>query len=319
MTLQIGIIGAAGIAPAAIIRPASRTDRATIAAVGARSAERAAAYAAEHGIPRSYGSYEELLADPELELIYIALPPSQHAEWSIKALRAGKDVLCEKPFALDADEARAMNAVAAETGKRLIEAFHDRYHPLWDATVAIAARLGTLRSVEGVFLVTNPYEPGTLRHEPALGGGALMDLGCYPLHWLRNLTGEEPAVESVEWRPNPSGADMGLDVRLAFPSGIRGHLVADMDAEFSDLLRIEGERGVVEIDNPVFAARGHSIRSTIDGIVRVETVAGRETYDHQLEAVIDALHSGAQLPTEGDDPVGNMAAIDAIHAAMGRG
>ncbi|WBM79998.1 Gfo/Idh/MocA family oxidoreductase [Cryobacterium breve] len=128
--LRIGILGAAGIAPAAIIRPARRRTDVVIAAVASRRASAAAAYALEHGIERSYGDYRALLADPDIDLVYVALPPSEHAEWSIAALEAGKDVLCEKPFAMNATEAGRMRRVAAETGQRLIEAFHDRYHPL---------------------------------------------------------------------------------------------------------------------------------------------------------------------------------------------
>ena len=317
MTLQIGILGAAGIAPAAIIRPAARNPETRIAAVAARGADRAEAYAGRHGIPQWYGSYDELLADPAIEMVYVALPPSEHAEWSIAALRAGKHVVCEKPFALNAGEAVAMVEVAEQTGRRLVEAFHDRYHPLWAATVDLARALGPLTRVEGVFTADNPYAAGTLRHEPALGGGALMDLGCYPVHWLRSLVGEEPLIVSASATRNASGADMAMTAELAFPSGIVGRIECDMGGALRDVLSMEGARGRAEIVNPVFAGQGHSIRSWVEGVERVETVAGRETYDHQLAAVAIAIASGGALPTEGRDPIGNMAAIDAIYAAAG--
>jgi predicted dehydrogenase len=315
VTLQIGILGAAGIAPRAIIQPAARRDDARIAAVAARSAERADSYAREHGIPRAFGSYEDLLADPDVDLVYVALPPSDHARWTIAALRAGKDVLCEKPFTMDAAEAREVVAVAEQTGRRAIEAFHDRYHPLWSRIAELAAAIGPVRRVEGDFLVTNPYAPDTIRHEPRLGGGALMDLGCYPVHWVRALVGEEPEVRSATWTSNPSGADMSVDAELAFPSGVTGRVRADMDHSFVDEFRVTGERGELVVKGVVFPSRGHSIVWTLDGLQRVETVAGRETYDHQLEAVVHALADGTPLPTEGADPIRNMALIDAIYAA----
>ena len=317
MTLQIGILGAAGIAPAAIILPAARNPGTAIAAVAARDRDRAEAYARRHGIPRWYGSYEELLSDPAIDLVYVALPPSEHAPWSIAALEAGKHVLCEKPFALNADEARRMVEAAERAGRRLIEAFHDRYHPLWDATVELAGRLGPLTSIEGEFVAVNAYEAGTLRHEPALGGGALMDLGCYPVHWLRALAGEEPTVTAAHGVANPSGADSSMTAEFLFPSGTVGRVVCEMGDTNGNVLRFEGANGRAEIVNPVFAAHGHSIRSWIDGVPRSETVAGQETYDHQLRAVELALVSGAPLPTEGHDPIGNMTTIDAIYAAAG--
>jgi predicted dehydrogenase len=317
VTLRIGILGAAGIAPAAVLRPALRRDDVEVAAVASRSAGRAAAYAAEHGIPRSYGSYPELLADPAIDLVYVALPPSEHAEWSIAALRAGKHVLCEKPFALNATEAQRMVDAAAETGPRLIEAFHDDYHPLAARTRELASDLGPIRSVEAVFLVTNPFEPGALRHEPALGGGALMDLGCYAVHGVRRLIGEEPEVVRASAVLGPAGVDESIEATLAFPSGATAVVRASMNSAFENWIHFESDAGRVEIDGVVFPSRGHSIRSWIGGVPRVQTVAGDETYDHQLAAVVAAIADGTPLPTEGADPVANMAVIDAIYAAAG--
>jgi predicted dehydrogenase len=317
VTVRIGILGAAGIAPAAVIRPALRRDDVEVAAVASRSAERAAAYAREHGIPRSYGGYPDLLADAEIDLVYVALPPSEHAEWSIAALRAGKHVLCEKPFALNAIEAQRMVDAAAETGGRLIEAFHDDYHPLATRTRQLASELGPIRSVEAVFLVTNPFAPGALRHEPALGGGALMDLGCYAVHQVRRLLGEEPEVVRATAALGPAGVDESIEATLAFPSGATAVVRASMSSQFENWIRFEADAGRVEVDGVVFPSRGHSIRSWINGVHRVQTVAGDETYDHQLAAVVAAISDGTPLPTEGADPVANMAVIDAIYAAAG--
>ncbi|MBG6058116.1 putative dehydrogenase [Cryobacterium sp. MP_M5] len=319
--LRIGILGAAGIAPAAIIRPARRRTDAVIAAVASRRATAAAAFALEHGIDRSYGDYQALLADPSIDLVYVALPPSEHAEWSIAAMEAGKDVLCEKPFALNSAQALRMRAAAAATGRRLIEAFHDRYHPLSLELDLIKAsgRLGEIVSLQADFSGSNPFDPLSIRHDPALGGGSLMDLGCYPVHWVRALIGEEPTVTDAFATLNPLGADLSMDARLLFPSGVTARVTSSMieGTPLNTSLDIIGTRGTVHVDNLVFPSTGHSIREEIDGITRSLTVRGAETYDHQLDAIIRGLAGGEPLPTEGDDPVGNMTVIDAIYAAAG--
>lgn len=315
--LKVGILGAAAIAPVAIIDPARRRTDVTVAAVASRGIERARAFAAQHEIPTAYGSYEELLADPTIDLVYVALPPSAHAEWSIAALQAGKDVLCEKPFALNGAEARLMVDAAAATGRRLVEAFHDHYHPLAARTKVLARDLGRLTSVEGVFAYPNPFEPGALRHEPALGGGALMDLGVYPLHGIRHLLDEEPVRADAVAKLNPAGADESIEAELTFPSGVTGVLRASMSADVENWIRVVGERGELRVNGVVFPSKGHSISYTIDGIERTETVAGRDTYDHQLEALLAGLATGQRLPTEGQDSVANMEAVDRIYEAAG--
>ncbi|MCU1570723.1 MAG: putative dehydrogenase [Naasia sp.] len=320
MTLRVGILGAADIAPKALIDPVRRRDGdVEIVAVASRRADAAAAYAEAHDIPRSHVGYEALLADPDVDLVYNALPPSAHAEWSIAALEAGKDVLCEKPFAMDAEQAAEMVAAADRTGRRLIEAFHDRYHPLWGDVAAYrtSGRIGEIVSVRGTFEVDIPFGPEAIRSVPALGGGALMDLGCYPLHWLRAFTGEEPEVTEAEARLNSLGADQSIRASVSFPSGVTGSLSASMAGPLVQRLVLEGTRGRLTVDGMVFPSRGHSIQEEIDGVTRFRTVAGAETYDHQLSAVVAGLASGERLPTEGQDSIANMRAIDAIYASAG--
>ncbi len=318
MATRIGVLGAAGIAPAAVIRPAMRRSDAEVVAVASR--RDAGAYAAKHRIARAFGSYEALLADPEIDLVYNALPPSAHAEWSIAALEAGKDVLCEKPFTMDAAEAEQVVATAARTGHRVIEAFHDHYHPLqgWVRRFLASGTIGRPRTVEAVFDGANPFDPASIRHAPELGGGALMDLGCYPVHWVRSLFGE-PDVTGAEATRNPLGADLTIRADLAFRSGVTGAIAASMapDVTLRSDLTVQGERGTLTVRNLVFPSQGHSIRVEIDGLPSAFTVGGRETYDHQLDAVLDGLRTGAPLPTEGADPIANMRAIDAIYAAAG--
>jgi predicted dehydrogenase len=319
--LRIGILGAAGIAPQALIRPAARRDDVEVAAVASRRGAAAAAFAERHAIPVAYGAYEALLADDSIDLVYNALPPSEHARLSIAALEAGKDVLCEKPIAMNARQARRMADAAARTGRRLVEAFHDRYHPLTARVLQLLrdGTLGELHSIDGAFTVMIPFDPASIRHDPAVGGGALMDLGCYPVHWLRSLVGEEPEVVEASYRPNPMGVDETVQAVLRFPSGVQGRVLASMadDVVFDASIVARGTRGTLEVDNAVLPHNGHSVRLTIDGLLRTFTVGADETYDHQLDAVVAALADGAALPTEADDFVANMTTIDAIYDAAG--
>lgn len=320
MTLRIGILGAADIAPKALIDPVNRRNGdVVVTAVASRRPAAAATYADRHGIPRAHTGYERLLADPDVDLVYNALPPSAHAEWSIAALEAGKHVLCEKPFAMNADEARAMTGAAERTGRRLIEAFHHRYHPLWStvANYRTSGRIGDIRRVVARFDYPIPFGPTAIRHVPELGGGALMDLGCYAVHWTRTFLGEEPTGAEAVAILNALGADQSITVHLDYPSGIAVEVHASMDGPVAQVLTIEGTAGRVTVDGLVFPSRGHSIAEESDGLTRYSTVAGAETYDHQLAAVIDGLASGQPLPTEGADPIGNMAAIDLGYAAAG--
>ncbi|TDO51642.1 putative dehydrogenase [Kribbella sp. VKM Ac-2527] len=317
--LRIGILGAADIAVESMLLPVSRRNDALVVAVASRSA--GAEYARKHGIDRSYDTYEALLADPEIDLVYNALPPSAHAEWSIAALRAGKHVLCEKPFTMTAAEASRVLQAARATDRRVVEAFHDHYHPLsaWIRETVSSGRLGAVRRADAVFTGANAFVPNTLRHEPALGGGALMDLGCYPVHWLRALFGDAPQVREAKAELNPAGADRVIDARLSFDDEVEATVHASMaeGVQLRSSLSIEAERGILEVDNIVFPSAGHSIRFVLDDVPHRCTVAGRQTYDHQLEAVVAALRTGDPLPTEGADSVSNMTVIDEIYAAAG--
>ncbi|MEF2070058.1 Gfo/Idh/MocA family protein [Consotaella aegiceratis] len=318
--ITIGILGAAGIAPRSIIQPARRNPETRVHAVASLRAEAGRAYAREHDIPLVYASYDELIADPAIDIIYNCLPPVAHAEWTIKALEAGKHVLCEKPIAMTAEEATRMVAAADRAGRVLMEAFHDRYHPafLHLLDLKTSGRLGAIRSARAEFLVDVPYDPENIRYDPAQGGGAMMDLGCYPLHWLRSFLGSEPTVLSATADRTELGIDRCIAADLGFAGGVNASFLADLARPpYRGLLRIEAENGVVELDNPCLPHKGHSIREWLDGSFREHTVAGGTTYDYQLAALVDAVGNGTVLPTGGADAIGNMRAIDAIYAAAG--
>ena len=319
--LRIGILGAAGIAPVSIIQPATRRDDVVVQAVASRSMEAADQFARRHSLVRAYGDYRSLLGDPEIDLVYVALPPSEHAAWSIAALEAGKHVLCEKPFAMNAREATRMRQAAESTGRRLIEAFHDRYHPLSGELDELksSGRLGDIVSLRAVFWGPNAFDPDALRHKPELGGGSLMDLGCYAVHWVRALMQEEPSVVSASAVLNPVGADRIMEASLVFPGGATASIFSNMseDVAMTNSLEVVGTRATVRANNLVFPSKGHSISEESSGVLREWTVRGATTYDHQLDAIVRGLASGEQLLTEGDDSVANMTLIDAIYSEAG--
>ncbi|MBU1312496.1 MAG: Gfo/Idh/MocA family oxidoreductase [Alphaproteobacteria bacterium] len=317
---KIGILGAAGIAPRSIIQPVRRRDDCCIHAVASRRRAAAKEYARLHGITKAYAGYDELLADPDITIVYNALPPAAHAEWSIKALKAGKHVLCEKPLAMTAAEAEVMVEAAEGAGRVLAEAFHDRYHPVFLHLLAHkrSGALGEIHALRAEFHVDIPFDPHNIRHDPAQGGGAMMDLGCYPLHWLRSFMGEEPEILSAQAKLTPLNVDQRMEVKMRFGGGVDAQLVADIASPpFRGLLRIEGEKGVVELDNPCLPHKGHSIREWFGGSYREFTLAAGTTYDYQLAAFVDAVENGSPLPTGGEDAIGNMRALDEIYVASG--
>lgn len=318
--VEIGILGAARIAFRAVIAPALRRGDVAVTAVASSRSGAAAEFSSKYGLRSSYDSYEELLADPRIDIVYNALPPAAHAKLSIAALRAGKHVLCEKPFAFDASEALAMVAEAERHDRVLFEAFHDRYHPLRKHVLERVRSLGEILSARAVFQADIPFDPSSIRHDPALGGGAMMDLGCYPVHWLRTLFGSEPKVVAAEAETNPMGADMRMRASLEFRDGIAAEMIADMSGgPMHAHLHIETRGGTIDILNPVLPHLGHSVSECVGGIERTYTIAGGATFDYQLDAMLNAVLQKGEALTGGQDAVANMATIDGIYLAAGFG
>ena len=319
--IRIGILGAAKIAPGALIKPVKKRHDCEIACVAARDETRARAYAEANGIARAAGSYEDLITDPDIDLIYNALPPNRHAGLTIAALEAGKAVLCEKPFAMNAREAQAMADASARTGRPLIEAFHYRFHPMFEEVLRQVkdGAIGRLCAIRSEFSVAIRYSPGELRHDPALGGGALMDLGCYAVHWARTVAGSEPRVTRASAKLSEHGVDLVTTAELAFEGGVTAQVRTSMapGQRFKALLAIQGSEGALIARNPLHPSHGHSIAIRRGLSVKRYSVPGETTYDHQLAHVIDVLN-GKTLPlTGGPDAVANMALIDEIYAAAG--
>lgn len=313
--LRIGILGPSRVAAYAMIAPARAHDRVQVAAVAGRDQARAAAYAERHEIGRVHADAAALIADPAIDLVYVATPPVAHAALAIAALDAGKAVLIEKPVAMNAAEARAIEAAAASAGRPAIEAFHYRHHRLFARVLALSARLGRLTTLEARFLATIAQTPEEFRWRGDDGGGALMDLGCYCLHWMRTIAGQEPQVVEA-WQDKRGDVDAETRATLAFPSGAVGRLHASMIGPGREAaLRIVGERGWIDVTNPLAPQLGHALAWAIDGDAGAETVDGPSTFEAQLDALARHLLDGAAFVLPPGDASANMAAIHAIRAA----
>ncbi|ORB86261.1 oxidoreductase [Mycobacterium kansasii] len=318
--VRIGILGAARIAPLALVQPAKKNAEVVVAAVAARDASRAQAFAAKHGVPRVHESYEALIADPDLDAVYNPLPNSLHGRWTRAALAAGKHVLCEKPFTANATEAREIAQLAAQSGRVVMEAFHYRYHPLTLRVEEIIAsgELGKLCRVEAnlCFLLAKFSD---IRYNYSLAGGATMDAGCYAVHMVRTFGGSTPEVVSAQAKLRDPQIDRAMTAELRFAEGHTGRVRCSMWS--TDLLqisaRVVGDQGELRVFNPVLPHSFHrlSVRSA-DG-KRVERFPRRASYAYQLDAFAGAVLRGEAVQTTPEDAVENMTVIDAIYRAAG--
>lgn len=323
--LRIGVLGAARITANSLIGPA-RTTGHRLVAVAARDRSRAEAYAAANGVERVVESYADLLADPEVEVVYNPLANGLHGPWNLAALAAGKHVLSEKPSASNAEEAAEVREAAAKSGTVFMEAFHYLFHPVTLRLHELLAsgELGELRHVETRVAIPAPPDTDP-RWSLGLAGGALMDLGCYGLHALRKLApwaGGAPRLVSARGgeRAGAPGVDEWLDAELAFPSGAtasaRCHLGYD-EREMS--CRIVGSRGEARALNFVVPHQDDRVVvRTTDG-ERTERLGRRSSYTYQLEAFAARLRGGAPLPLGPDDAVETMTLIDECYRAAGFG
>lgn len=316
--LRLGLLGAARIAPAAAIEPAS--GLVDVVGLAARERGRAEAFASVHGIPRVFDDYAALVDSPEVDAVYIALPCSHHHEWTSRALDAGKHVLCEKPLSCNAGETRELVERAEAAGLVLMEAHHWRYHPL-AARIGAHLRSGVLGRIRRMSAVFDApiHDPDDIRWRLELGGGALMDLGCYPVQWLRFVAGGRGVVVSATAEEHSPGVDRSMRATLEFPGPIEATLACSMDptGSFRATLRVEGEGGVLVVDNPVAPHAGHELVLTTTAGERRERVPGGTTYRHQLEAFVEGVRTGAPVLTGGDDAIATAVLMDAIYTAAG--
>lgn len=318
--IRFGTLGAARITPRALVYPCVDERRAGIIAIAARDRTRAEAFANAHGIPRVLDSYDAVVSHPDVDAVYVPLHIPAHREWTLKALAAGKHVLCEKSFACNAAEAEEMAAAGHAHGRVVMDAFHYRYHPLFHRARAIytSGQLGDIRRIEARFHipVTNS---GDIRMDYATGGGVTMDIGCYPLSWVRHVSGSEPTVVSASAEVGPPDVDVMLRTELELPDGASAATSGDMrpDARFAAELTVTGSAGRMHVVNPLVPQMGHRLELSIAGRDTVETFDRRPTYGYQLDAFLDAIEHGAPLLTDADDAVRQMRLIDHCYQAAG--
>jgi predicted dehydrogenase len=319
--LRIGVLGAARIAPAAVIKPARGLPGVEVSAVAARDEGRAQAFARKHGIGRVHGSYDELLADPDVDAVYNPLPNGLHGRWTIAALEAGKHVLCEKPFTANRDEAEAVAQVATASGKAVMEAFHYRYHPLAARVREIvdSGELGELVHVEAWECFPLPRF-SDIRYQLDLAGGALMDAGCYAIHMVRLAGRGEPEVLSARAQRHGEQIDRAMRAELRFPEGHTGRVGCSMwsTSLLRLSIRVEGSGGELRVFNPVAPQLYHRLSVRTPAGRRIERFGRRPTYSYQLEAFRDAVAGRVEANlTPPSDSIATMSVIDAVYEAAG--
>ncbi|MDP0398672.1 Gfo/Idh/MocA family protein [Tsukamurella strandjordii] len=325
--LRIGVLGAARIAADAIVGPAHALGH-RLVAIAARERDRAEAVATEHGVERIHGDYQAVIDDPEVDVIYNPLVNSLHAQWNLAAVRAGKSVLTEKPFAANADSARAVADAATAAGVVVLEGYHYRFHPLVARAEQLlaAGAIGDLRRIDVRMSMPTPPDEDP-RWSAALAGGALMDLGCYAAHVMRTFgafAGGRPTVRGAVAVLRSPGVDSACDVDFGFPGRdgampVTGHAHVSMVGDRYDFaLVFRGDGGSIAI--PDFLGPHRDDRFIVtgaDGSETVEHLDRTSTYTHQLAAFADAVRTGAALPIDVEDSVSTMELVDSAYRAAG--
>jgi predicted dehydrogenase len=322
--LRWGIVSTANIGVQKVIPGIQAAARCEVVSIASRDGNLAKEVAHRLGIPKAHGSYEALLADTDVDAIYIPLPNHLHAEWTIASARAGKHVLCEKPLAMTSAEAERMVETCATEGVRLMEAFMYRLHPSWEAVreLVSSGRLGTLQAVQSWFSYFND-DPANIRNVAEYGGGALMDVGCYPVNLSRMLFGGEPTrVEASVRRDPTSGVDVLTSAILEFESGV-ADFTCSTRAESDQRVHISGTEGRISFDIPFNIPPDLPARVLVtsggDPPVHpeMETLSfdPADQYAIQAERFARAVLEDEPTPIPPDDAIGNMRVIEAIFAA----
>jgi predicted dehydrogenase len=319
--VQWGVMGVSKFATTKMIPGLQRCEWAEVAGIASRDESKARSAAAGFGIRKAYGSYEELLADPEIEVIYNPLPNNMHVPWSIRAADAGKHVLCEKPISLSVTECRKLIEARDRTGVKIGEAFMVRTHPQWlrAREIVRSGEIGQLRAVMASFSYFN-RDPKNIRNIPQAGGGALMDIGCYAIQTSRFLFGEEPSrVVSLLDRDPEMRVDRLSSAILDFPSG-QAVFTCSMQFVPYQKLQAFATRGRLEFQIPFNAPPDRPTRLFIDsgadlfgGGLKTEEFAACDQYTIQGDLFSKAVREDRDVPTPLEDSIKNMAVIEALY------
>jgi predicted dehydrogenase len=318
-----GVLGVASIATRKVIPGMQQGEWSEIAAIASRDLKKAKEAAGKLGIAKAYGSYEELLADPEIEAVYNPLPNHLHVPWSIKAAEAGKHVLCEKPISLTVAEAKALLEAREHCGVKIGEAFMVKTHPQWLRTRELIRKgvIGELRAIMVAFSYFN-RDPQNVRNNPAWGGGGMLDIGCYPITTSRFIFGEEPVrVAALIERDPDFKTDRLASAILEFPSG-QAVFTCSMQLVPYQRMQFLGTTGRIEMEIPFNAPPDRACRIFIDdgrdvfgGGIRIETIPVCDQYTVQGDAFSRAIREASEVPVPLEEAIGNMAVIEAVFRA----
>jgi D-xylose 1-dehydrogenase (NADP+, D-xylono-1,5-lactone-forming) len=339
--LRWGILGTGNIARQ-FARALEFAQKGQQRAVGSRHPNTAESFAAAHGIPRYYGSYDALLADADVEAVYVSLPNSMHREWTIRALRAGKHVLCEKPIAVNRAQAMEMFKVARETGRVLAEGFMYRVHPLTSAWLDEIRQgaIGQVRLIRTSFCYCTRRQEGNARFQPEMAGGALMDVGCYCVHLSRLVAGAEPVAMTVGSVVSAAGVDELVSGTLTFPNGLLANFTCGMTLHADNSAMICGSNGYLEVPipwkapvadakftvsssvPPLMDAGAHSGPAPLPGssprrIVTVDSPA--PVLALEADSFAATVFDGRPPVISDADSLGNMAVLDELRRLAGAG
>ena len=311
-----GIIGCANIAKHSVIPGIQQSETGEVVAIASRGLEKAKETAEQLNIPVAYGSYEELLADPEIEAVYIPLPNHLHKEWTIRAAEAGKHVLCEKPLALNAEEAEEMVNACEKAGVILAEAFMYRYHPRYTKIQEIiqSGEIGEIRGIHGAFTFNNAGDSGNVRYKKEWGGGSLYDVGVYPISAARMLLEQEPTAATVHafFSEEHDQVDMMASGLLEFKKGVALTFDCGMWAAFRNTLEIVGTEGRIEVPSAFITNKNEKDHFVvITNETREVEVPYLNQYSLQADAIGRSIRDGKELPFPSNDAVLNMKVLEA--------
>jgi predicted dehydrogenase len=318
--VRIGILGASSFAPTTILNPAKDNREVVVAAVASRDQPSADEFAAKHGIPKAYGSYEALIDDPDLDAIYVLVPTSMHGKWTKSALAAGRHVLVEKPFTANAAEAQEIADLDAKSDRVVMEAIQFRHHPLTRRVEQIIAsgEIGRLRRVDVTLCVLLPTFKANC-YNYAMAGGAMMDAGSYVTNMARTFGGSTPEVVSAQAKLQKPGVDRAMTAELRYAGGHTGRLRCALWSGnlFRASAKVVGDDGELRWYSPAAPNLFPVLSVRSANGKRSERFSRRTTYSYQLEAFAGAVLRGEPVRTSPLDAVQNMSVIDSVYRAAG--
>ena len=320
--LRWGVISTSNIGRAAVNPAIQASSNGELLAVASREEARAREFAEKWDIPTAYGSYQALLDDERIEAVYNPLPNSLHKEWTVKAAERGKHILCEKPLALNAAECREMEAAAAANGVKLLEAFMYRFHPRTERVLRMVKEgaVGDLKQIRSTFtfLLTRPEN---IRWNPDLGGGALMDVGCYCVNVSRTIVGREPVEVRAMANFRTPGVDEQMAGTLRFEDGLLAHFDCALTMERTEAYQIQGTDGHLRIQNAFLPGTDETVIEKFDAEIELTklTVEGADEYQLMVEHFADCILNDRPLRYTAEEAALNMRVIEALYESAGKG